>query len=642
MPTFEITSPDGRTFQVDGPEGSTKEQALEKVRSSLGKPAETPEATKAPPVTAGERTEATKGGVNRGIAGLLGMPVDTIENIINMGMAAYGAGTGKGVDAPQPIQGSFGGSQSIARGMEGLGINTQNPRPDDAASRMLNTAGVIAGGSVMPGAGVGRTAAAAAGGAVAGEALGPEWTGVGAMAPGAAVAGAQAAKGAVANPQTVQKNLQTFKEAGTTPDVAQATDSNFFRGLTNVVGRIPGGQGVIAKFREQEQIALGKSANTGASAEAGGRAIKEGSTGEGGFIDRTKAQWQKLDNELATKVGNAASAPTNTVAALDELTAVTPGAEKTTGSLVNPKIAEIKQNIQADLQANNGALPFDALRSLRSKVGSMLDDSLVSGIPNGELRKLYGGLSKDLEAAANTAGAGKEFVRQSNYYKARMDRIENTLDSVLGKNRDPEAIFKSVAPSDAESVTKIRRVMRSLGPEERQIVSEAVVNRLGRATPGKQDVTGDKFSSETFLTNWSKINDNAKAQLFPDATMRSRLDAIADVSDNIRSGKAVFANASGTAGGATAAGIYASPMISLGTGNVAPMVVAGSMIAGANIGARMLTNAKLVDWLAKTPKSATPEQMTAQLGRLAVIYNATKDEKLKAELADYMQSVSSK
>src|SRR5712691_3306020 len=33
MPTFEITSPDGKSYEVTGPEGSTKEQALERVKS---------------------------------------------------------------------------------------------------------------------------------------------------------------------------------------------------------------------------------------------------------------------------------------------------------------------------------------------------------------------------------------------------------------------------------------------------------------------------------------------------------------------------------------------------------------------------------------------------------------------------------
>jgi len=651
VPTFEISSPDGRKFRVDGPEGSTKEEALERVRSQIEGKQETAKETK--PVTASERVEATKGGVNRGIAGLLGLGVDAAENVINLGVAGAGSlatAAGRPDLAPNPLHGSFGGSEYLANKAQQAGINTQNPRPDDPASRMLYTGGTIAGGSVLPGAGVGRTAASAVGGAVAGEALGPEYAGAGAMLPAAGVQAAQAVKTAVANPKTVQENLSTAKLAGTNPDVAQATDSNFFRGLTNVVGRVPGGQGVIAKFREMEQEALGKTAATGVSAESGGRSIKQGISGDGGFLERTKATWVNLDNEVATKIPKGTTfAPSNTVKALDELTTPTPGAEKTTGALVNSKIADIKQNLSADLAANNGQLPFDALRALRTKVGSMLDDSLVSGIPNGELKKLYGGLSKDLEVAANQAGAGKEFSRQQNYYKARMERIENTLDSVLGKGRTPEDIFKSVAPTDADSVNKVRRVMRSLEPEDRQIVSEAVINRLGRASPGKQDTTGEKFSSETFLTNWNKINDSAKSQLFPNPDIRAKLDAIAKVSSDIREGKTPFGNPSGTGQAATAAGVYGSVPVAAGmamSGNVggaaATLAVAGSLITGANIGARMLTSPKVVDWLAKSPKATTPEQMTAQMGRLAVIYNETKDEKLKQELSDYMQSVSSK
>lgn len=42
MPTFRITAPDGRTFDVTGPEGSTAEQALAQVQSAQGKKKEAP------------------------------------------------------------------------------------------------------------------------------------------------------------------------------------------------------------------------------------------------------------------------------------------------------------------------------------------------------------------------------------------------------------------------------------------------------------------------------------------------------------------------------------------------------------------------------------------------------------------------
>jgi hypothetical protein len=41
MPTFRVTAPDGKTYDVTGPEGSTAEQALEQVRSRVEKPEST-------------------------------------------------------------------------------------------------------------------------------------------------------------------------------------------------------------------------------------------------------------------------------------------------------------------------------------------------------------------------------------------------------------------------------------------------------------------------------------------------------------------------------------------------------------------------------------------------------------------------
>jgi hypothetical protein len=600
--------------------------------AKVGLKAETPKPEPKGDPTAGERANAAVGGVNRGIAGLLGLPMNTAENIVNLGIAAYNTALQRGGESTPPVQGTIGGSQWIASQMQKGGVNTQNPRPDDTASQMLHTGGMIMG------SGGRRAAVPAVAGATAEQVLGPEWIGPASMTPAAVSQAASAVKTAVANPQTVKSNLETFKEAGTRPDVAQATDSNFFRGLTNVVARVPGGQGVIAKFREMEQKSLANTAKTGVSAETAGRAIQKGITGEGGFLERSRAQWQALDQKVADKIGGPYNIPpVNTQKAFDDLVAPVAGAEATSAAIANPKLAAMRESFMKDTVGNLGAVPYDAMRQLRTKVGAMLDDSLVTGVPGGELKKLYGALSKDLEAGAKAVGAESEFMRQQTYYKARMERIENTLDKVLGKGT-PEEVFKAVAPTDVDSVNKIRRVMRSLNPEDRQVVSEAVVNRLGRASPGKQTLDSD-FSSETFLTNWNRINDSAKAQLFPNPEVRSRLDAIAKVSSDIREGKTPFGNPSGTGAAVTAVSIYGSPVASLATMNPTPIAVAGALVAGANIGARMLTSPKVIDWLAKAPKSTTPEQMTAHLSRLAVIYNESKDSALKAELADYLSSV---
>ena len=588
---------------------------------------------------AGERASAAVGGVNRGIAGLVGLPVDTAENIYNLGKAGVGTvatALGKPEFAPELTTGTPGGSQSILGLLERFGIKTANPQPEDPASRMLHTGGSIAGGSMIPGAGVRGAAAAAAGGALAGETLGPEYTGLGALSPAVGMRAAAGAKNAIS--AKVSPTLETFKQAGTMPSVGQVTDNAFLHGLENLAAKFPGGSGVMKNFIENQQKQMGAQARTGVPTEAAGRAIERGISGEGGFLERTKATWKQLDDAVAAKIPKgAAFEPSNTVQALDDLTRPVQGAEQTTSALVNPKLAEMKDNLAADLKANNGQVPFEAMRALRSKVGSMLDESLVTGIPGGELKKVYGALSKDLEAAANQAGAGQEFARQNNFYRARMDRIESVLDRVIGKGRQPEDIFKAINPTDPDQANKLRAVMRSLSPSERKVVSEAVVNRLGRATPGRQDELGEVFSSETFLTNWNKLSPGAKAQIFPDPPLRENTEKIAKAAASIRSGKGIYANPSGTAGSFAAYSVYASPIASIATGSIAP-VAAGAGAAGtAYLGAKMLTSPKVVEWLAK-PIKPTSVQAAAHLARLGVIYNQS-DSDLKVELAQYIQSI---
>src|SRR5262249_12468297 len=134
--------------------------------------------------SSGELLGSLVAGANSGIAGLVGLPVDTAQNIYNLAKAGLGVATGRPQDFPL-VENTPGGSDSIRRAMESMRINTENPRPDDPLARMAYTGGVIGGGSMVPGSSVKGTLAAAAGGALAGEALGPQYTGIGAMVPAA-------------------------------------------------------------------------------------------------------------------------------------------------------------------------------------------------------------------------------------------------------------------------------------------------------------------------------------------------------------------------------------------------------------------------------------------------------------------------
>jgi hypothetical protein len=69
-----------------------------------------------------------------------------------------------------------------------------------------------------------------------------------------------------------------------------------------------------------------------------------------GFIGRTKQTWKELDDQVAQKIPKASTfAPTNTVKALDDLTTPIAGAEKSTGTPLDARIAKIKEDLTADL-----------------------------------------------------------------------------------------------------------------------------------------------------------------------------------------------------------------------------------------------------------------------------------------------------
>jgi hypothetical protein len=134
---------------------------------------------------------------NAGLAKLatsvLGLPVDTIENVANLGLAGVGTAltaAGKPDLAPNLLKGSFGGSDSLQRGLRATGmpgLSPDNPRPQDA----LGTAqyDFVARGGPLPGGAIPAAASMAA------EAIGgPEWAGVGSLAPSAATAGYNAAR----------------------------------------------------------------------------------------------------------------------------------------------------------------------------------------------------------------------------------------------------------------------------------------------------------------------------------------------------------------------------------------------------------------------------------------------------------------
>jgi hypothetical protein len=148
MPTFEFTSPEGKTYSVSGPDGSTKEQAFQMLQKQIGGQASKQDVPAEP---FGQRLNREIADIPRqvgltarhGIEGA-GDTLDFLSSPIRVGLNALGADI-------QPGAGRY-----IA---DKIGL----PKPQNSTERVVGDAARLMAGSMMPVAGAGKLAQGAQG-----------------------------------------------------------------------------------------------------------------------------------------------------------------------------------------------------------------------------------------------------------------------------------------------------------------------------------------------------------------------------------------------------------------------------------------------------------------------------------------------
>lgn len=425
---------------------------------------------------------------------------------------------------------------------------------------------------------------------------------------------------------TMQGRIEDFRRAGSTPTVGQASGRQFPQRLEQTLGRMPGGSRLAVRAqdaaerigRRVDDIATNVSAGEPTAIEAG-RAVQRGVEDFAGrFKEVGKALYDQLDGFIspASRVS-----VENTDDAFRALTANIEGAENISGILKDPKLERLAKAFTED--ASSGALPYRALKELRTAIGDRLGDaSLVNDIPKSALSRIYKAITKDMQAAAESAGpeAVAALNRANRYWRAGRARIDDVLQPLANKV-EPEAAFKHLVSSSREGATKLRAVMRSLTNDQAKVLTAAMVRRLGRATASQQDAEGAVFSMETFLTNWNKLSPAAKSVLFNSRTMprmAGDLDAIARASASVREASQALPNPSGTAGGTANIAALSAAGGAAFAGDVTTPLVIGGLAVTTNGGARLMSNPKFVNWLAQTTRMPVA-RLPGQIARLATV-----------------------
>ena len=467
-----------------------------------------------------------------------------------------------------------------------------------------------------------------------------------------------------------RERLKAFIDAGVSPTLGQVSQKRGIQTVEMVLGNFPGSSGRIASHALKAQDDLGKIAFNSASklinktlpasevevGKAITQGIKNGVNASDGFIGRFQSRVGQLFEEASQLVPkNTLVSLESTLTKLEDLVSPIKGAEATSLILKNQFLDDIFKGLQTDLKKNGGKLSWEAVKALRSKIGNKLSSfDLIPDVDKAQLKLIYGALSEDLKLTAKgiSKQAYNKILRADKYYSKGLKRIEDYLQPIT-KVGDPDRIVSVLLNSAKEGASRINAIKKSLNPDQYKIFLSSVIDRLGRIQPA-QAIGGDilegsgKFSSETFLTNWSRLSDKAKEALFTgkgwSKEMIKDFDNIVKISSIIRQSGKTFKNPSGTADRVVGQGIVLGGGATAFTGNPAFLVGVLGAIGGANISSRLFTNPSFIKWLAQGTKIASTKGMDGiltHIGKLGTVMG-NADSETRQFIYEYLQMLMGK
>jgi hypothetical protein len=439
-----------------------------------------------------------------------------------------------------------------------------------------------------------------------------------------------------AKAEDIASNIRAFEDVGLTPTAGQATQTTSIKGLEAGMAKVPGSGGVLRDFGTAQQKGLQEKLR-GITEElspvtepsVAGAGIKEGVPK---VFGQKRVVESRLYNNLETLLPpKTQSSVDNFQSTLKEVMQPIPGAPALSAGMENPMLSKIKADFDSDIK-KTGTLSVEALRVLRSKIGNALAGiSLLNDVPRREFKMLYGALSEDIKALAAEQGdkALNSFNRASNYSRALHERADK-LQSFVNK-LEPELVYNAAFSGSKSGGTRLSALMKSLPLEDQKAVTSTFVERMGKALPGQQNEAGDAWSSSTFLTNFNKLSNPAKQQLFGryGSDFRKDIEKIAKASSLVRSGGNVLANPSGTAAGLTPIALATTFAGSAGVGKFGVSGGVAGLVGTSYLGSKLFTNPKYVRWLAKNIE-ITPNQLPAAAASLQSLANDEDDPDLDA------------
>lgn len=453
--------------------------------------------------------------------------------------------------------------------------------------------------------------------------------------------------------------MQDFNRAKVDPTLPAIAQNRGVSTIAQTFRDTPLAGGPVARGSQRSVEQTGKAAETVASGygEAttpvqAGRGIQSGAqrfvSGENAAVSaddaiRLPTRATSMQQKADALYGRAGAMIDKTAQiGLDNTVAALEGVGKRFGSnpefgatLVDPKFASWAEKLKT-----SGTLTWDELKEFRSYIGRKIAQPMVvADIPRADLKNLYAGISKDLSKAAGDLGgpaAQRAYAQADKYWSAGMGRVEKALADVL-KVDNPEAAYQQIisaaqAKGARADIGKLYALRRSMSDEEWSDVASTVISQMGRKTAGVSDpMQSVNFSPATFVTEYEKLSDQAKAVLFRstgNAELKKSLDSLVNVAAAQKNVERL-ANVSGTG----RVGISAA----IGAGTIADLPKTMAVLGGVYGAGQLMMWPPFVRWLTATNSMKTPASMAAHVARLGGL--ATKQPELADALGEFQAAL---
>lgn len=223
---------------------------------------------------------------------------------------------------------------------------------------------------------------------------------------------------------------------------------------------------------------------------------------------------------------------------------------------------------------NPKGLTYESLKSLRTKVGEMLE-SASADTSKQELQRIYKGLSDDMRAHVQTHGGPRALTvwERANRMASAAAERRNQLSTILGTDRKSDeatfgAILKAASTGGGANVRLLATARKALRPDEWGEVVGGVIRGLGRDTKGE-------FDASKFIRDYAKMSEEGKNVLFGEGSpIRESLESISHVADTFPQINKLAGSSGETAHTGLIGLLLHDPVKALGT------VLGGKAIAG--------------------------------------------------------------